>query len=72
MVCELRRESTTRETQSMRFFLLLAATVVVTCLPRTVILAQDDAFSGIGRMPYVTEGESFAITAENPTGRLSL
>src|ERR1051325_4545239 len=31
--------------------------------------AQDDAFLGLGRLPYITDGQSFAITAESPKGK---
>ena len=30
--------------------------------------AQDDALVSLGRLPYITDGQSFAITAENPNG----
>src|SRR5205823_3757040 len=31
-------------------------------------MGQDESFIGLGRLPYITDGQSFAITAENPTG----
>ncbi len=55
-------------TRRRRLYVRLVGTVGSVLATSMRVHAQDDSFLSLGRLPYVTQGESFAITAENPTG----